>query len=203
MKTFWDKRYAATTMAYGVEPNQYFKEQISKLKAGSILLPAEGEGRNAIFAAKLGWQVSAFDISIEGKKKADNLAVKNNVSLDYKVGGFSEINYKAAHFDCIALIYAHFPPQFKSEYHRILSNYLRKGGLVIFEGFSKNHLKNNIENPKSGGPKDSDMLFSIEEIKNDFNNYTILELEEKEVYLNEGEYHIGKSSVIRFVGRKK
>jgi hypothetical protein len=53
-----------------------------------------------------------------------------------------------------------------------------------------------------GGPKDIDSLFSIEEIKADFPNYTFLELVEQEIELHEGLYHNGRGSVIRFVGQK-
>lgn len=203
MKEFWNKRYAEKEMAYGIEPNKYFASQISKLKARKILLPAEGEGRNAIYAAILGWQVSAFDISKEGKQKAEKLAAANNVDIEYLVGGFEQINYKEESFDCIALVFAHFAPHLKSAYHKLLNIYLKKGGLVILEGFSKKQIENNTLNPNSGGPKNVDMLFSIEEIKQDFSNYEIIELSEKEITLNEGLYHNGKSSVIRFVGKKK
>lgn len=82
----WDDRYSSEEFAYGKEPNNYLKEQLEKLNPGAILFPAEGEGRNAIFAAKLGWNVSAFDISEEGKNKALKLAEANNVSIDYQVG---------------------------------------------------------------------------------------------------------------------
>ena len=203
MKEFWDKRYAEKEMAYGKEPNSFFATQISKLQTGNILLPAEGEGRNAIYSAKLGWDVSAFDISIEGKKKANLFAENSNVSIDYKVNGFDKINYKKEYFDCIGLIFAHFPPHLKSEYHKLLDVYLKKDGILILEGFSKKHIKYNTENPKSGGPKNIDMLFSIEEIKKDFSDYEIIELSEKDEVLNEGAFHNGKSSVIRFVGKKK
>ena len=203
MKEFWNERYAERKMAYGEKPNVFFAEQLKQLKRGQILLPAEGEGRNAIHSAKEGWNVSAFDISEEGKQKADALAESNNVKIDYLVGGVNEMKYKKESFDCIGLIFAHFPTQLKSEYHKILDTYLRKDGIVILEAFSKSHLKYNAENPNAGGPKNKDMLFSIEEIKKDFSNYEITELSEKVILLKEGEYHNGKSSVIRFVGRKK
>ena len=67
----WDDRFGKQEFAYGVEPNDYLKEQLEKLNKGNIFFPAEGEGRNAVYAAKQGWDVSAFDISKEGKRKAD------------------------------------------------------------------------------------------------------------------------------------
>lgn len=199
----WDDRYSKDEFAYGKQPNSYLKEQLEKLPVGSILFPAEGEGRNAVFAAKLGWAVSAFDISTEGKKKALLLAENNKVMIEYQVGELQELNYKADQFDAIALIYAHFPTDIKSIYHNTLDKYLRKGGTVIFEAFSKKHIDFISQNEKVGGPKDIAMLFSIDEIKSDFANYEVIELEEKEIELSEGLFHNGRGSVIRFVGTKK
>ena len=198
----WNARYSNEEFAYGEQPNHYLKEQLEKLKIGSILFPAEGEGRNAVFAARLGWNVSAFDISTEGKSKALRLAEKNKVAIDYQVDEIQNLNYRPVQFDAIALIYAHFPADIKSDYHKMLDTYLRRNGVVIFEAFSKKHLDYIAKNEKVGGPKELDMLFSIDEIKSDFSNYEIVELEEKEIELSEGQFHNGKGSVIRFVGKK-
>lgn len=199
----WNERYSKEEFAYGEQPNNYLKEQLEKLHAGNILFPAEGEGRNAVFAARLGWTVLAFDISTEGKKKALRLAETNNVTIDYQVGELQALNYTAGQFDVIALIYAHFSADIKSSYHKALDKYLRKGGSVIFEAFSKKHIDYLAKDESVGGPKDIAMLFSMEEIRSDFANYEILELVEKEIELNEGLFHNGLGSVIRFVGRKK
>ncbi|MEP6793405.1 MAG: class I SAM-dependent methyltransferase [Saprospiraceae bacterium] len=199
----WDERYRHDEFAYGEQPNHYLKEELEKLDVGTILFPAEGEGRNAVFAAKLGWKVSSFDISHEGKNKALRLAAAHHVTLDYQVGELQKLDYQPGQFDVIALIYAHFPADIKSLYHKTLDRYLRKGGLIIFEAFSKKHLDYIAKNEKVGGPKDIEMLFSTDEIKSDFSNYEIIELAEKEIELNEGKFHNGVGSVIRFVGRKK
>ncbi|WP_062054632.1 class I SAM-dependent methyltransferase [Aquimarina longa] len=201
--TKWNDRYSESEFAYGELPNEYLKEQLQNLKTGTILFAAEGEGRNAVFAASKGWDVSAFDISIEGKNKAVALADKKNVTIDYKIGELENLGYKNEQFDAIALIYAHFPPEIKSMYHQTLNNYLRKGGIIIFEAFSKTHIEYTTKNPKVGGPKDISSLFSVEELKSDFKNYEIIELVEKEIELSEGLYHNGKGAVVRFVGRKK
>lgn len=199
----WNERFARSGYAYGEQPNNYLKGQLQKLNPGAILFPAEGEGRNAVFAAKLGWNVSAFDISSEGRKKALQLAEKNNVTIDYQTGELHTLNYENGQFDAIALIFAHFPAGIKSHLHRALDKYLRKGGTIIFEAFSKSHLNYSAVNEKVGGPKDHGSLFSVDEIVSDFSNYEISELKETEVFLNEGFYHNGLSSVIRFVGQKK
>lgn len=199
----WDDRYREEEFAYGEEPNNYLKEQLSKLTPGSIFFPAEGEGRNAVFAAKLGWNVSAFDISVEGKNKAVTLAKKNDVAISYKVGELETLDLGNEQFDAIALIYAHFPATIKSRYHQTFDRLLKKNGTIIFEAFSKKHIDYVTANEKVGGPKDIESLFSIEEIGSDFPNYEFSELIEKEIELSEGLYHNGVGSVIRFVGRKK
>lgn len=201
-KDFWNERYSDSEFVYGEDANNFLKGQLEKLLPGNILFPADGEGRNSVFAATKDWKVSAFDISEAGKKKALQLADKNNVEIDYQVGEISDLDYKTEQFDAISLIYAHFPGNIKSSCHKEIEKHLRKGGVIIFEAFSKKHLDYNSKNPEVGGPKDLDTLFSIEEIKADFSNYEIIELSETEVELNEGKYHIGLGSVIRFVGRK-
>jgi 2-polyprenyl-3-methyl-5-hydroxy-6-metoxy-1,4-benzoquinol methylase len=202
MKEKWDERYSKTEFAYGEEPNDYLKEKLIKIPAGTILFPADGEGRNSVYAATLGWKVYAFDQSEEGRKKAIHLAGKKGVAIKYDVGEFQSLNYQPNQFDAMALIYAHFPADKKSAYHKELATYLRPGGIVIFEAFSKKHLGYRIKNEKVGGPDNLETLFSIDEIKSDFSNFEIIELAEQEIELNEGIFHNGKGSVIRFVGKK-
>lgn len=199
----WNERYSNEAYAYGLEPNDFLKQELEKISPAKILFPAEGEGRNALFAASLGWEVSAFDIAQEGKNKAMKLSQERGLSIDYQVGNLTELNYTPAQFDAIALVYAHFPAAIKSELHKALSNLLKPGGIIIFEAFSKSHLDYIAKNEKVGGPKELDMLFSIEEIQNDFSNYEVILLEEKVIELQEGLFHNGTGSVIRFVGRKK
>ena len=199
----WNDRYSKNEFAYGEQPNNYLKEQLVKLTIGSILFPAEGEGRNAVYAAKLGWTVSAFDISIEGKNKALRLAEANKVKIDYQLGELQTLNYHIDQFDAIALIYAHFPADIKSLYHKTLDKYVRKGGVIIFEAFSKKHIDHISKNENVGGPKDIASLFSIDEIKSDFANYDFKELAETVIELHEGLFHNGQGSVIRFVAQKK
>lgn len=202
-KSMWDERYMDNEFVYGKEPNLFFKEWLQQLKPGSILMPADGEGRNGVFAAQLGWKVTSSDLSEEGKLKAMKLAKEKKVDLEYFVGDLEQLQFESVSFDAIGLIYAHFAADKKTVLHKKLNDYLKPGGVIIFEAFSKLHLLYNGIDPKVGGPKDFDMLFSTAEIATDFENYEILLLEEKEITLEEGKYHIGKGSVIRFVGRKK
>jgi len=198
----WDERYSISEYIYGEDPNVYLKKQLKNLPIGQILFVGEGEGRNAVYAAKLGWNVSAYDLSSEGKKKAQQLADKNNVHINYDIGHLYELNYQKKQFDVIALIFAHFSLESRSSIHQTLSNYLRSGGTIIMEAFSKDQTRYQTSNPNAGGPKNVDMLYTVEEIKRDFDNFKVLELKEVEIYLSEGSHHDGLSSVIRFTGQK-
>lgn len=200
---FWDQRYSQPDFAYGTMPNEYLKSKLLSLSPGRILLPAEGEGRNAVFAAKLGWDVFAFDISVEGKKKAEKLALTNGVMIDYQVLDLESVDYPVNYFDAIAFTYTHFPESKRRLYHQKLSAYLKKGGVLILECFSKNHVNFQKDNPHAGGPKDESMLFDLEEIKEDFKGFEFIEAYETETELTEGLYHVGKASVVRVFARKK
>lgn len=198
----WNTRYSQADYAYGTEPNEFLKEQLPALDPGTILFGAEGEGRNAVFAATLGWEVSAFDISEAGQKKAQQLANAKGVNIDYQVGELPNLPFKTAPFDAIALIYAHFPADIRSSYHRMLDGLLKPGGTIIFEAFGSNHLAYRAKNERVGGPRDQASLFSVEGLQQDFPGYQVILLEEKEVQLQEGHYHQGTGSVVRFVGKK-
>lgn len=201
-KNFWEDRYRTEEYIYGKQPNVFFKEQLLKLSPGAILMPADGEARNGVFAAEMGWAVTSLDLSMEARAKALQLANERQVPLNYLVGDLEHLEFDRDTFDAIGLIYAHFPADKKSALHKQLTNYLKPGGVVIFEAYSKAHLKLVNENPGVGGPQDIDMLFSKEELLADFETYEVLMLEEMKVWLEEGIKHVGWGSVIRFIGRK-
>lgn len=201
-KQMWEDRYQSTEYAYGKAPNDFFAAWLQKFKPGTLLMPADGEGRNGVFAAKSGWNVTSFDLSNAGKTKALELAASQQVQLDYQVGDLEALSFEPESFDAIGLIYAHFAADKKTIFHQKLQKYLKPGGYIIFEGFSKNHLALVSQNPKVGGPKDIGQLFDLQEVATYFKGYEFLILEETEIDLNEGSYHIGKGSVIRVVARK-
>ena len=73
----WDQRYSEQPYAYGTAPNAFVKASLDTQKPGKILFAAEGEGRNAVYAAQQGWEVEAFDLSAAGRDKALALAKQN------------------------------------------------------------------------------------------------------------------------------
>ncbi|MEO0897135.1 MAG: class I SAM-dependent methyltransferase [Bacteroidota bacterium] len=193
----WNNRYSEETYAYGVAPNAFFAEQLENFPKGKILLPAEGQGRNAVYASKLGWEVYAFDHSEVGREKALKLAEEESVSIIYDVMAFEHLSLTPDRYDMAALIYAHPPVELRSKLHQGIVQALKPGGILLLEAFHKDQLGNT-----SGGPKNLPMLFSEEEMANDFEGMEIISLEKVEVELEEGPYHQGTAKVIRLIARK-
>jgi hypothetical protein len=197
MDDFWNKRYSDSEHAYGEEPNEYFRQKLELLKPGKLSLPAEGEGRNAVYAASKGWEVTAVDSSIEGQSKALNLATRKSVEIKYIVSPLEEFSFPENAFDAVALIYGHFKSNVRKHIHSSILKSMKAEGHLIMEVFSKEQLQNS-----SGGPKDIDMLNSLDEIRSDFEQLEIIELKETTIGLNEGQYHNGEAKVIRLFGKK-
>lgn len=197
MKEFWDGRYKEPDFAYGTRPNEFFQENLDKLPVGKLLLPAEGEGRNAVYAARKGWDVTAFDFSIQAMLKTFQLAERYDVSLQYTVQDVANFSAKGFEYDAVGLFYAHFPLELRSAFHQKIVQSLKRSGCVLLEAFHKNQ-----KYYTSGGPKDETMLFSVEELRKEFEGLNILTLEDKIIELDEGLYHQGKAHVVRMIATK-
>jgi 2-polyprenyl-3-methyl-5-hydroxy-6-metoxy-1,4-benzoquinol methylase len=197
MNDFWNDRYAENEFAYGTLPNEFLKQELAKLPKGKILFVCEGEGRNAVYAATQNWNVEAFDLSQEGKKKATLLAEQNYVALNYQIQDANSVEYVDDSFDVVALIYAHLPEAIRNPFHQKIVRWLKPNGIVVMEAFNPNQLNNT-----SGGPIALSMLYTKEIVADDFKGLRIQQLSNETIELNEGKYHIGKADVIRFVGKK-
>lgn len=194
---FWNERFSTGEYIYGTNPNRFFKEKIDGLKSGKLLLLGEGEGRNAVYASKNGWEVDAVDFSETAKEKALKLATQNNVKVNYTVSNLSDFNPEENYYDAIVLIFIHLKPDVRKIVHKRAVNALKHKGKIILEVFEKKQLGKN-----SGGPQNEEMLYSKDELENDFKNLRIHLLEEKTISLDEGDKHKGDAAVIRFVGEK-
>ncbi|AEI52197.1 SAM-dependent methyltransferase [Runella slithyformis] len=197
MKEFWDRRYKEPDFAYGTRPNEFFQENLDKLPVGKILLPAEGEGRNAVYAARKGWDVTAFDFSIQAMLKTFQLAERYDVSLQYTVQDVANFSAKGFEYDAVGLFYAHFPLEVRPAFYQKITQSLKKSGCVLLEAFHKNQ-----KYYTSGGPKDETLLFSVEELRKEFVGLNILTLQDKIIELDEGPYHQGKAHVVRMIATK-
>lgn len=196
-KEFWNQRYGTNENVYGYEPNEFFKEQLDKQTPGSLLLPADGEGRNGVYAATKGWNVTAFDFSDVARAKALDFASRMNVNIDYTIADINTYEFPRQ-FKVIALIYIHLDPVARERFHKRCMDALLPGGLLILEGFSKEQINNT-----TGGPKDLSMLHSLKDTLQDFAPAEILLSKRLTAHLNEGPFHSGRSDIIRLVVRKK
>lgn len=192
MKEIWEARYAEKEYIYGTKPNNFFKEFIDNNKAGKILLPAEGEGRNAVYAASKGWDVVAFDQSEQAKVKALQLAKENNTKINYLISDIFDFEYQSESFDAIGFIYLHLPTKLKMLAFRKMFKFLKPNGKVLMEVFHKEQLSN-----LSGGPKIEDLLYDLDEIEEIFYPLNFVKAGKFTVSLDEGKLHQGIAEVIR------
>lgn len=197
MKDFWNERYAESEFVYGTEPNKFFADQLELLEPGKIILPAEGEGRNAIYAAQKGWDVQAVDYSKSGKEKALKLASEKGVEIKYDLSDLTEYDFGEEIYGAAAFIYVHLPRSIIKDVYRNVIRSLKPGAKVIVEVYSVNQLGRD-----SGGPKDERVLYTKEKLRELLSGTDIEWMEEIEIDLSEGKYHVGKAMVIRAVAQK-
>jgi SAM-dependent methyltransferase len=195
-RTLWNIRYAENDIVYGHQPNRFFKDFIDTHKPGSILLPAEGEGRNAIYAASKGWEVDAFDFSEEAQRKAIALSRSKNVSINYWIQDIQKFA-STKKYDAVGLIYVHLPKDVRQSFHLQIHNSIRSGGYLVLEAFAKEQIEFS-----SGGPKDISLLYDAPTICQDFPFLHVLFCGQREIELNEGNFHKGSAAVLQLIGQK-
>jgi len=198
MKEFWNERYSESEFVYGKQPNQFFKRAIDRIKPGKVLLPAEGEGRNAVYAANRGWDVFAFDYSEEAKQKALTFAAESGADIRYELSFAEDILLPEHEYDATALIFVHLPKNVFEPFLQKVIRSLKPGGILIMELYSEKQLERD-----SGGPKSKDLLFNHDELRSLLKDVKVDQYEEKEVNLTEGKYHQGEAVVIRAIATKK
>lgn len=195
---FWNERFSADEFIYGTLPNKFLKEQLDKMNPGKLLLPGEGEGRNAVYAASKGWEVDAVDFSEAGKQKALKLAGNFDVKINYTVADLNEYIFEQNVYDAAGLVFLHMNPELTEKVFTALIKSLKPGGRLIAELFSKNQF-----GKTTGGPQNLEVLYSIDELLSYFRLLETIIAEEKNMVLSEGDFHKGEVSVVRYVGVKK
>ncbi|GAB4281136.1 MAG: class I SAM-dependent methyltransferase [Marinilabiliales bacterium] len=196
-KQFWNERFDTKEYIYGVEPNAFLKQIIDNVPPGKILLPAEGEGRNAVYCAKKGFIVDCFDQSEVAKNKALKLANNENVNINYLVSDIEDFDYKINEYDYIGIFFLHLSKTQSENFYKLLIKSLKPGGKIIIEVFSKIIYEN-----QTAGPKDLSLRYNIEDFKEYLKSFNFIVFEQKDVDLNEGSRHQGKSNVIRIFAEK-
>lgn len=196
---FWDSRYSEDGFAYGLTPNVFLSSFENSFKTGQkVLVIGDGEGRNGVWLAEQGCEVTSVDSSLIGVEKAQKLAKEKNVEIEAICADLTQWDWPDSEFDFIVIIYVHFPPNVRAALHDKIVSALKPSGQLIMESFTPDQL-----NYSSGGPPVLEMLYSAEMMKDDFKLLEIQELNECVVELNEGKYHCGDGAVIRLLAIKK
>ena len=196
----WDNRFAGEDFAYGKEPNVWLAERISQIpppEQNKALIPADGEGRNAVWCARLGWNTEVFDLSAQGKIKCEMLAAEHGVSVDYEIADLKDLQLDEEQFDLIAFSWFHTPSTLRKEKFCNFMPALKKGGHLITEGYHKTQMPMD-----SGGPKSLDLLWDLDEILEEFldslpGEVKIEHAAVTSTILEESELHTGLARVVR------
>jgi len=197
--TMWDERFGRPEPVYGHEPNIYLREQSHRLDDGArVLVPADGYGRNGLWLAKQGFDVTTVDVSPVGVDRARKAAEDSRVVSKILLADLNFWQWPLGEFDAVASIYLHLPPEQRPQIHAHMITALRPRGIVILEAFTPGQLRFS-----SGGPKQVELLYTAGLLRRDFAATEVLELMECEVELNEGKMHSGQAAVVRAVFRKK
>ncbi|QKF80783.1 class I SAM-dependent methyltransferase [Halarcobacter ebronensis] len=194
---FWNEKFSRQGYLYGKKPNAFI-ESCSHLfnREKAFLCLGEGEGRNAIFFAKKGFDVMALDASDIALKKLQEFASFESVHVKTKCIDLNEWEPNKAYGSIVAS-YLHMHKSDRDVLFKKIEDTLEEGGYFIGEFFSTKQLSYN-----SGGPKDIDLLYTIEDFLNRFLYCKKLKLEELITKLDEGKGHQGEASVIRVILQK-
>lgn len=199
MREKWDQRYSEEGYLFGTEPNAFLASQAFRLKPGMTCLSvADGEGRNSVWLAKQGLDVTAFDFSPVGVAKARKLAEQNGVTVHYEVADVLAWDWGRERFDVVVAIFIQFAmPEERAELFQHFQETLKPGGLLIIQGYTPEQTAY-----KTGGPPEVERLYTEELLRDAFRQMDILHLSAHEENLREGKRHIGTSAVIDIVARK-
>ena len=195
----WNQRFSAPDYVFGTAPNAFLAANVARLKRGQrALCVADGEGRNSVWLAEQGLDVTAFDFSPIGLDKARKLAATRGVSVRYELASVYDWSWPVAVFDVVAAIFVQFadPPMRTFMFER-MARALKPGGLLLVEGYTPKQLQYG-----TGGPKQIDQLYTESLLRESFAGFEVLDLREYEAELDEGSRHRGMSAVIDFVARK-
>lgn len=193
----WDERYANEEYAYGTEPNDFLAAQAAHIPNGRVLCLADGEGRNGVWLAQQGYDVTAIDLSAVGLEKARKLAASRNVKLNTVHADLAEYKIEPNTWDGIVAIFSHFPAFVRHHLYPQAVAGLRPGGVVVLELYPPKQLEFG-----TGGPRDLDLLATLEDLRHDLDGLQFAIAQEIEREIHEGRYHGGHSAVVQILGVK-
>ncbi|GEB71560.1 class I SAM-dependent methyltransferase [Pseudoalteromonas carrageenovora] len=193
----WDERYDSEQYAYGKEPNDFLAQQYQQLPKGNVISLAEGEGRNAVFLAKMGYSVTAVDGSKVGLEKAAKLAIEHNVNIELIHADLAEFDFGEAKWDAVVSIYCPLPSAVRSAVYKRAVKGLKPGGVFLLEAYTPEQINYN-----TGGGPSADTKTSKNDLEDDLTGLSFVHLEELKREVFEGSYHTGLASVLQAIAKK-
>lgn len=193
----WDERFSGDDFYYGDRPNDFLRAVAPRIPAGRVLLLAEGEGRNAVYLAEQGYEVTAVDGSLVALRKAQRLAAARNVTMTTVHADLGDFRVEPGAWEGVVSCYCHLPVEIRAPLHRAVVDGLKPGGLLVLEGFSKEQLAY-----KSGGPAALELLLSLDELRRELSGLSFVHAVQVEREVLEGLGHTGLASVVQLLGVK-
>lgn len=193
----WDERYAESDYAYGTAPNDFLREQAGRIPAGPVLCLAEGEGRNAVWLAEQGYDVTAVDQSAVGLAKARRLAAERGVRIETLRSDLAHYQIMPDAWSGIVSIFAHVPPELRRLVHRQVVAGLRPGGVLILEAYTPEQLRFG-----TGGPPEAALNMALEALHQELAGLDFEIGREIVREVVEGRYHTGEGHVVQIVARR-
>ena len=198
LQQFWDQRYSTPGFVYGTEPNRFLVEQVMHLPVGArVLCLADGEGRNGVWLARQGFDVTSVDVSPQGVDKARRLATQMGVVLNTEVADVTEFDLGHAQWDAIVSIFLHLPAHARTKLHSRAVLALKPGAVFLWEGYGPEQLSRS-----TGGPKDAALLPALDEVAGDFSDCALVHSWSGSRLVQEGSLHTGEGCVTQLVARK-
>lgn len=196
-KERWDERYDDEDYVFGIEPNDFLRDQVAALPPGDVLCLADGEGRNSVFLAGTGRRVTSVDLSPRGVSKALRLADERGVSVDARVGDLATYDIGVEQWDGVVSIFAHMPVSVRSALHRRVVDALRPGGVFLLEAYTPDQIGRG-----TGGPQSVALTMSLCDLIVELEPLEMLHAIETERYVAEGSGHSGIAAVVQVIARK-
>jgi SAM-dependent methyltransferase len=200
-EAFWSARYrdAGEDYLFGTAPNRFLASQAVRFGDGmSVLSVADGEGRNAVWLAEQGCQVTATEISPVALEKAAKLARGRNVVVEFMQADILNWDWPQEAFDAVVGIFIQFAtPSERTRQLDGMKQAVKSGGLLFLQGYTPKQLEY-----RTGGPSAVENLYTAEMLRELFGDWEIVKLHEHEDTIEEGSAHIGRSALIDLVARK-
>ncbi len=195
----WQERFSTPDFRFGKEPNEFLVACRPLLpQTGKVLAVADGEGRNGVWLARQGLDVLSIDFSPAAQAKARALAAEHKVNVNFVEADVHAWPYPEEAFDVVVEIFSQFStPAQRPQKWAGMRRALRRGGLLIVQGYTPKQLQYG-----TGGPKQIEHLYTRAMLERAFGDLADVRIVEEERELQEGPGHSGMSAVIGLTARK-